>query len=198
MIAFFTHFVARFGYVAVAVLVMLEGFGIPLPGETAIVTAAAFAGNGALNIYGVVLAATIGAALGGTGGYWLGRWGGRGLMVRHGHWVRLSPERLATTEAYFARHGASTVFFARFVALLRIFGSLIAGVAHMPFLKFTIVNLAGGFFWSATFSALGFAFGRNLDMLDDYIAQFSIGVTVLVLVALLVYWWRRRRGSPKA
>jgi membrane protein DedA with SNARE-associated domain len=194
MIAFFADIVHRFGYFAVALFVMLEGFGIPLPGETAIVTAAAFAAGGSLNVYGVVLSATVGAVLGGSGGYWIGRIGGRGLLVRHGHWVRLTPERLVHAEEYFARHGAATVFFSRFLALLRIFGALIAGVAHMPFAKFSAVNLLGGLAWSATFSALGFVFGKNIDLLDDYIAEFSIAMTVIVAIAVFV-WWRRRRRT---
>jgi membrane protein DedA with SNARE-associated domain len=195
MIAFFTHVVHRYGYLAVAMFVTLEGFGVPLPGETAIVTAAAFAAGGTLNIYGVIIAATIGSVLGGSGGYWIGRIGGRGLLIRHGHWVRLSPERLASTESYFARHGAATVFLARFIALLRIFGALIAGVAHMPFPTFSVVNLAGGILWSATFATLGFVFGKNIDVLENYITEFTIAVTSIIVFALLVIWWRRSRRS---
>ena len=195
MLEFFTQFVERYGYFAVALLVTLEGFGIPLPGETAVVTAAAFAARGSLSIYGVIASATIGALLGGSGGYWIGRIGGRGLLVRHGHWVRLDAERLARTEKFFARHGVKTIFFARFVALLRIFGSLMAGVAHMPFPTFSMVNLAGGLAWAGTFGALGYLFGRNLQRLDDYLGEFTIAISVIVGIVLLVYWIRARRES---
>ena len=198
MLEFLTHFIERYGYFAVALLVTLEGFGLPLPGETAVVTAAAFAARGSLSVVGVVIATTLGAVLGGSGGYWVGRLGGRGLLVRHGHWVRLDAARLARTEAYFKDHGAKTVFFARFVALLRIFGSLLAGVAHMPFATFSAVNFAGGLLWAATFSALGFLFGKNLSRLDDYLGQFSIAVSVLVIGGYLVYRWRTRRKAADA
>jgi membrane protein DedA with SNARE-associated domain len=87
------------------------------------------------------------------------------------------------------------VFFARFVALLRIFGSLMAGVAHMPFLTFSAVNLAGGFVWAATFSVIGLVFGKNVSRLDDYIQQITIGVTVIVIGAIIVYWWREKQGG---
>ncbi len=192
MLEILTHFVERYGYVAVALLVTLEGIGLPLPGETAIVTAAAFAARGSLSALGVALAATLGTVLGGSAGYWVGRIGGRRLLVRHGHWIRLDAARLARTEKYFARHGVKTVFFARFVALLRIFGSLMAGVAHMPFPTFTAVNLAGGVLWAATFTVVGVVFGKNLSRLDDYIAEISIGLTVIVVVAVLIYLWRER------
>jgi membrane protein DedA with SNARE-associated domain len=193
MLEFLKHFIESYGYIAVALLVTLEGIGLPLPGETAIVTAAAFAASGSLSAVGVAIAATIGTVLGGSAGYWIGRIGGRRLLVRHGHWIRLDAERLARTETYFARYGAKTVFFARFVALLRIFGSLMAGVARMPFPTFSAVNLAGGFVWAATFSAMGLVFGKNLSKLDDYIQEISIAITVIVIAAIIVYWWRERQ-----
>ena len=191
MLEFLTHFIERYGYIAVALLVTLEGFGLPLPGETAVVTAAAFAARGSLSVVGVFIATTLGAVLGGSGGYWVGRLGGRGLLVRYGHLIRLDADRLARTEAYFQRHGAKTVFVARFIALLRIFGSLMAGVAHMPFPTFSIVNLAGGALWAATFSAVGYFFGKNLSLLDQYLGRISIGVLVLVIAGFLVYRSRR-------
>jgi membrane protein DedA with SNARE-associated domain len=193
MLEILTHLVERYGLFAVALLVTLEGIGLPLPGETAIVTAAAFAARGSLSAVGVAIAATIGSVLGGSAGYWIGRIGGRRLLVRHGHWIRLDAERLARTEKYFARHGTKTVFFARFVALLRIFGSLMAGVAHMPFPTFSVVNLAGGFVWAGTFSVIGLVFGKNLSRLDDYIQEISIAIAVIVIGAIIVYWWRERR-----
>jgi membrane protein DedA with SNARE-associated domain len=192
LLAFFSEFVSRFGYLAVAVFVTLEGLGLPLPGETAVVTAAAFASQGKLNVVGVVIAATIGSVLGGSGGYWLGRIGGRGLLVRYGHLIHLDADRLLRTEKYFERHGMKTVFFARFIALLRIFGSIFAGIAHMPFATFSIVNLLGGFIWAVTFSTLGYLFGKNLPLLDDYLFEVTVAVTVILVVAALVYWWRRR------
>jgi membrane protein DedA with SNARE-associated domain len=193
MLEILTHLIERYGLFGVALLVTLEGIGLPLPGETAIVTAAAFAARGSLSAVGVAIAATIGTVLGGSAGYWIGRIGGRRLLVRHGHWIRLDAERLARTEKYFARYGVKTVFFARFVALLRIFGSLMAGVAHMPFSTFSAVNLAGGFAWAATFSVIGLVFGKNLSKLDDYIEEISIAVTVIVIAAIIVYWWRAKQ-----
>ncbi|CAN5395512.1 DedA family protein [soil metagenome] len=190
MLEYLTHFVEQYGYFAVALLVTIEGFGVPLPGETAVVVAAAFAARGSLNIVGVVISTTIGTVLGGSGGYWIGRIGGRSLLVRYGHLLRLDAKRLARTEAYFARHGTKTVFFARFVALLRIFGSLMAGVAHMPFPTFSGVNFAGGLLWAVTFSALGFLFGKNLSKLDDYLGEVGLAMSALVVVGYLYYRWR--------
>ena len=194
MLEFLTNAVEQYGYFAVALIVTLEGFGLPLPGETAVVIAAAFAARGSLSGVGVAIAASIGAFLGGTGGYWIGRIGGRPLLVRYEHLIRLDAKRLARAEAYFARHGVKTIFLARFVALLRIFGSLFAGVAHMPFATFTVVNLAGGVLWAATFSALGYTFGKNLPLLEGWLTEISIAFSVVVVIGLLVYWIRNRRA----
>lgn len=194
MLEFLTNAVEQYGYFAVALIVTLEGFGLPLPGETAVVIAAAFAARGSLSGIGVAIAASIGAFLGGTGGYWIGRIGGRPLLVRYEHLIRLDAKRLARAEAYFARHGVKTIFLARFVALLRIFGSLFAGVAHMPFATFTVVNLAGGVLWAATFSALGYTFGKNLPLLEGWLTEISIAFSVVVVIGLLVYWIRNRRA----
>jgi membrane protein DedA with SNARE-associated domain len=195
MLHFFTRMVADYGYLAVVLIVAAEGFGIPLPGETAVVTAAAFAARGTLDVYGVAASATLGTFIGGTGGYWIGRRGGRRLLERHGHLIWLDAERLARTERYFTEHGTKTVFVARFVALLRIFGSLLAGVAHMPFATFTVVNLAGGALWAAAFSALGYLFGRNLARLEHRLGEVAIVISVLALGGLAVYLVRRRRAG---
>jgi membrane protein DedA with SNARE-associated domain len=192
MLELLTHVVEQYGYVAIAFVVTLEGFGIPLPGEAAVVIAAAFAAHGSLSAVGVAIAATIGSVLGGSGGYWIGRVGGRPLLERYEHLTHIDAGKLERAEAYFARHGVKTVFFARFVALLRIFGALFAGVARMPFPTFTLVNFAGGALWAATFSALGYTFGRNLPLLEERIREISIGLSVLVAIGL-VWLWRRNR-----
>ncbi|MDB4917477.1 MAG: hypothetical protein JWM95_5121 [Gemmatimonadetes bacterium] len=197
MLEFLQHAVERYGYFAIALIVTLEGFGLPLPGETAVVSAAAFASRGSMSVVGVAIAAAVGALLGGSGGYWIGRIGGRPLLLRYQHLIHIDGKRIARAEAYFKRHGVKTVFFARFIALLRIFGSLFAGVAHMPFVTFTLVNLAGGVLWAATFSALGYSFGRNLPLLEDWLGEISLALSVMVVIAI-VWFWRRNRTQQRA
>lgn len=187
---------ARYGYFFVALLVTIEGMGVPVPGEIALVTAAAFAAKGNLSIAGVIIAAFVGTLLGGTGGYWIGRTGGIAMVRRYGHWIHLSDAKLDRARRYFDDHGAKTVLVGRFFVLLRILASVLAGVVRMPFGLFTLYNALGGLAWAAAFGTLGYIFGGNLPLLNRYLGNATIAVAAAsaVLIAGAVYW--RRRGPP--
>src|SRR5215217_7504586 len=100
-----SQWVGTYGYVLVAVFLLVESAGVPIPGETALVTAAALAGRGTLSIVGVVIASAIGTILGGHTGYWIGVRGGSSFLGRHGRWVGLNEARLAKTNRFFEQHG---------------------------------------------------------------------------------------------
>jgi undecaprenyl-diphosphatase len=183
--------VASYGYVVLFVLVGLESLGIPVPGETALVTAAAWAALGHLSIYGVVATAVAAAILGDNGGYWIGRRGGIPLVRRYGRLIRLNESHLERAHAFFERHGPKTVFLGRFIALLRTWAAVLAGAARMPYGTFMLYNALGGVCWSVIFGTLGYVFGRNLPKLERYIGQASLAAALLVaLVVGLVLAWR--------
>src|SRR5438445_2259410 len=176
--------VASYGYVVLFFLVGVESLGIPLPGETAVVTAAAWAALGHLSIYAVVATAAAGAIIGDNGGYWIGRTGGVALVRRYGRFVHLSAAHLERARRFFERYGAKTVFFGRFIALLRSWAAVLAGVACMSYATFTFYNAAGGITWAVVFGALGYAFGRNLPLLEHYVAQLSLALVLLATLAI--------------
>lgn len=187
--------VGRYGYVAVAGIVTLEGIGLPVPGETILISAAALAARGELSLAGVVVAAFVGVVLGGSGGYWIGRWGGLALLRKHGKWLHVTPAQLDRAHGYFEKHGAWTVFIARFVALLRMLAGLLAGVGCMSFARYSAFNALGGLGWAVGFGAVGYAFGENLPMLERHIAWLSIALAVVVVLAGTgVYVHRRSRA----
>jgi membrane protein DedA with SNARE-associated domain len=132
MLPFLQQFLTTYGYLAVALGVMVERMGIPVPGETMLLLAAAYAGAGHLDVRGVIVAAALGAIVGDSIGYEIGRLGGRALLSRYGHRLHLKTRHLARAEAFFARHGDKTVFFGRFTAFLRTFSAFLAGVNRMP------------------------------------------------------------------
>ena len=188
------HLLATYGYLFLFLVIGIESFGVPLPGETALVTAAAYAASGRLHIVGVIAAAAAGAIFGDNAGYWLGREGGVALIHRFGKRVGLDDAKLARAHAFFERYGARTVFIGRFVALLRSWAAVLAGVACMPYRTFTLYNALGGVAWATLFGTLGYVFGRNLPRLERYIGQASIALVVLALagaVGLLAWRWYR-------
>jgi len=173
------HLLATYGYFAVLAVVGMESLGVPIPGETALVAGAILAGEGKLNIYGVIAAAAAGATLGGVCGYWIGRELGFPLVYRFGRYVRLDERRLKVGQYLFLRHGGKIVFFGRFVALLRAFASFLAGVNRYSWEKFFLFNAAGGIVWAAIFGTGGFLLGRAFE-------HYARPVGIAALVAAVI------------
>jgi len=178
------HLLETYGYVAVLVLVGLESLGVPLPGETALLTASAYAAAGHLSIAGVIAAAAVGAVLGDAGAYWIGRTGGLALVRRYGRLLRVDDAKLERAQKFFQRHGGKTVFLGRFVSLLRMLAALLAGVTRMPYGRFSAFNVTGGICWALLFGSLGYGFGRHLPRLEHAVGQ--AGALLVLLAALLV------------
>ncbi|HET9636336.1 MAG TPA: DedA family protein [Gemmatimonadaceae bacterium] len=197
----FTHHFVRllhtYTYPGVLSLVMLESLGIPLPGEIALVTAAAYAGVAHnVSISGVILMAAIGATVGGILGYWIGIKGGLPLLARYGGYVGVRRSHIAKAHSFFENNGAKTILFGRFVAVLRTWAAVIAGAACMSFKQFVAYNTLGSIVWSIVFGWLGYYFGRDLPLLERYISRASLGILVAVLVGIVAWLIiRRRRGS---
>ncbi|MHB1071312.1 MAG: bifunctional DedA family/phosphatase PAP2 family protein [Gemmatimonadaceae bacterium] len=189
--------IGTYGYLVLFLLVGIESFGVPLPGETALVTAAAYAASGRLHLGLVITAAAAGAIVGDSAGYWVGRKGGIALVRRYGGRVGLDDAKLDRAHAFFARYGTRTVFIGRFVALLRSWAAALAGAAAMPYHTFMLYNALGGITWAVVFGALGYAFGRNLPRLERYVGQVTLAIVLLAalgtVVLLAMRWFRKNR-----
>jgi len=147
-------------FLLVGGIILLESMGVPLPGEITLISASLLAATGAINIWGVAIAASIGAIVGDSIGYAIGRRGGRPLLEKFGRRFpkHFGPSHLARAERTFAKWGVWAVFFGRFVALLRILAGPLAGALRVPYRKFLIANAAGGIVWaSGTAFAIYFA-----------------------------------------
>ncbi len=191
MLDLISQWVAHYGYLLVALFLFVEAAGVPIPGETALVTAAALAGRGTLSIVGVVIAGFIGTAAGGHAGYWLGVRGGQGFVERHGKWMMITPTVVAKTRQFFEQHGAKTMLAARFIAFVRSFVGFFAGMSGMPMREFALYNAAGSVIWIATFTSIGFLFGRNLPRLVHFIGRVGLLAAIFIaLVAGVVFLWR--------
>lgn len=191
------------GYPAVTLFVMIECTGIPFPGETMLLFASFYAAiSHQLQIPVVIACAALGAILGDNFGYWVGRTGGRALALRFGRYIFLKPEHLERAEGFFKRHGDKTVFFGRFIAILRTWSAFLAGVNHMPWRTFLLYNAAGGIIWAIIYGLLGYFAGRffhdNFAQVESIARTLSWGGTIFVvtLIAALYIAFRllRRRA----
>ena len=157
--------VHHYGYLAVLFFVALESAGIPMPGETVLISAAIFAGAGALNIFLVIACAAIAAIVGDNAGYWVGREFGFPLIYKYGAALKLDEGRLKVGQYLFLRHGGKIVFFGRFVAVLRAFAAFLAGVNRLPWPRFLVFNALGGIVWATIFGTGGYFLGRAFESL---------------------------------
>jgi membrane protein DedA with SNARE-associated domain len=170
--------------------------GVPLPGETTLVAAALLASQGNLNIVFVIAAAATGAIIGDSVGYLIGRKAGRRLFERLGRRSHhFSDERIVKAEKYFHKYGVWTVFFGRFVALLRIFAGPMAGMLRMPYPQFLAANAAGGIVWSTTIGVVAYKVGGNADKIFGQVSVWALVVIAVVLVAAYAVYKLRRRGT---
>lgn len=169
------------GYPGIAAIVGLESAGLPLPGETTLLAASYLAATGHLSLPLVIGSAALGAIVGDSLGYFIGRRGGRRFLERYGKYVGITPEKLVRADGHFARHGAKTVFFGRFVALLRVLAGPLAGASRMPYRRFLAANVAGAVTWATTMGTLAFFFGKPVAAVLS-----SLGVWALVALAVFV------------
>ncbi len=183
-----------YGYWAVLLFVAVESVGIPVPGETMLLTAAIYAGvTHQLHIALVVAAAAAGAIVGDNVGYLIGREGGYRLLHRYGRYVRLDERRLRLGEYLFQRHGGTVVFCGRFVAVLRMWAAFLAGTHRMPWRPFLVYNAAGGIVWATLIGLGGYALGHNVQRVEGPVGIAMAVLALLVIAAGLVYL-RRNEG----
>lgn len=182
-----------FGYVAVAFFVMIESSGIPFPGETMLLLASFYVAattSTHLSLPFIIASAALGAIVGDNIGYTVGRTGGRAIVQRYGHYVGLKPEKLKHADKFFERHGNKTVFFGRFIAVLRAWAAFLAGVNHMRWSTFLLYNAAGGILWATIFGTLGYYAGRlfhnNFGKVQQFAGTISLAIGAVIIVVVLV------------
>ena len=159
-----TAVIAGYGTLAVFLVVMLESAGVPMPGETVLVSAAVYASTRrGLDIRLVVAAAAVAAVLGDNIGFWVGRTFGRHVVERIGPRIGLDARKQRLGQYLFKRYGGPIVFFGRFVALLRTYAALLAGINRLPPLTFLFWNAAGGVVWALVFGLGGYLLGQGIE-----------------------------------
>lgn len=191
--------IEQYGYLVVFFGVMLESIGVPLPGETILIVAGFLIHQGTLGLVPTIFIGVIGTIFGNQLGYWIGHKGGRPFVLRWGHYVGITTERLAQVEGFFARHGGKAVFLARFIPWLRAFGALAAGISHMSRGVFFFYNVLAGVVWASTSVTIGYVFGQSLNLVEAWIGSGYIALVLLLILTLILYlayrYSVRRRGN---
>jgi membrane protein DedA with SNARE-associated domain/membrane-associated phospholipid phosphatase len=190
MLTALSGLVSTYGYWLVFGLIVMESLGLPLPGETMLIVAGAYAATGHLSIAGVILAGFLGAIAGDVGGYWIGRSGGAALMAR----ILGSryEAHLQKGHAFFDHYGPSAVLFARFVPVIRIISADLAGIIKMRFGLFSLFDAIGGIAWATAMGGLGYVFGNNLPALDMLLQRLGLGMVTIIAFLALAVWVARQ------
>ena len=189
-------YLEHYSYWAILLLVMLEDFGIPVPGETILIAAAIFAGAGRLNVVVVGLVGFVAAVIGDNIGFAIGHFGGRALALRWGKYIFLTEERLDKAEYFFDHQGARIIIVARFIEGLRQANGIIAGITGMHWRRFLVFNAIGAALWVGTWVSLGYLAGNHISTIYHDVSRYSLYALialVVVLVAVIIRHVMRRR-----
>ncbi len=189
----------QYGYWAVFLGILLENLGIPLPGETVTIVGGFLAGSNELNYWLVLGNAIAGAVIGGICGYWIGRIGGWSFLQRVGSIFRISEQRLLKIKDTFSEKAGKAVFFGRFLALMRVFASPLAGIVEMPFGKFFLYNLAGAITWASAMVTLAFFAGKivPLEQLVTWAGEFAIAALLILVAVIVIPLWLEARQTKE-
>lgn len=195
------EFLREYGYAALFLVVLVENFGIPAPGQTLLIAAAVLAAQGKLNIAAVLADAALAATIGGCIGYWIGMKGGRRLVLRFGRYVRIGEPELARMEAGFSRYSNWFVTFARFFEVLRQLNGVVAGIAGMRLKYFLPANVAGALLWTGVWGLGSWRLGRHIkdyENLFDEAGSIAVLLFIAVLLVLLgFYFYHRWNKKPR-
>lgn len=186
--------VVHYGYWAVAIMLLLEGAGLPVPGETILLLASFLAySEHELQLPWVIVVGIAATTAGGEVGFAVGRYGGRPLVERYRNIFSIQAEIVARGDQLFERYGAVTVFLARFIFGMRVIAALLAGALRMPWRKFTVFNFLGATAWVGAICSAGYLFGGHWGRVVREVKRLDLAVLIVIILAALLVWWRKSR-----
>lgn len=191
-------FMHSYGYLGVGGLILMEDFGLLVPGETVLITAAYLASIQELNVFTLFFVALIAAILGDNIGFGIGKYGGQPLIDRFGKYIFLTPDRVKKAKAFFIRQGAKIIVVARFIDGLRQANGIIAGLSGIKFIKFLTYNIIGAALWVATWIAVGYYGGQQIGTFIKYDKYFSILAVILIVGFISYKVYKKQHKATKS
>jgi membrane protein DedA with SNARE-associated domain len=199
LVNFAVNVIGDLGLWGVALLMLPESACIPIPSEATMLFAGFNVAEGKFSLFGAVLVGCVANLVGSWIAYAVGFYGRVELLEKHGRWLHIKPSHLALTERWFERYGGWAVFFSRMLPVVRTFISLPAGVARMPFWKFSLLTLAGTVPWVLALTLIGKHVGANwVDWKDKlHYVDYAMALIIVATIAYFVLrWWRGRGDRP--
>lgn len=195
------QWVGDWGYWVVLLMTFLETsafVGLIVPGEVTLLIAGWFASRGILQMPWLLAAAWLGAILGDSAGYAIGRYGGVRFLRRFGRYFFFRERYLETSYRYFRDHGGKTVIFGRFVGIIRAFGPVVAGISRMPYGRFLAYDIVGAVLSSTLVLSLGYFFGESYKVISRWLGWGGVVIfTVIVAAVIVVKVIRKRRRQAR-
>jgi membrane protein DedA with SNARE-associated domain len=201
-----SHLVRTAGLPGIFVLMALGSACIPIPSEVVMLFAGFAVANPEqsashhhMTLVGIVLAGLAGTMVGSWAAYGVGRGGRIELLERHGNKLHMGPTQIARADRWFQRYGEPVVLFGRLIPLVRAFVSLPAGIAKMPFGRFSVLSLIGSIPWVLALAVAGKALGGDWNSARKYFEYVDYAILVLIAVGIVyAIIHRRRRADPAA
>ncbi len=185
----------KYGYLAVGGMLFFEDFGILVPGETVLLTAAFYAGFGQLNIIVIIVVGIIAAIIGDNVGFAIGNYGGRPLVEKYGKYVFLTKNRIHRAEEFFNKYGGRVVVISRFIDGLRQINGIIAGITEMKWLRFLLYNVIGATIWVLFWSLIGYFGGNHINFFSHFELLVTIALVVFVVGKFIIKFYKKRNIS---
>jgi membrane protein DedA with SNARE-associated domain len=192
------HVPANLGYAVLFGLILVESAGAPVPGETSLIAAGVLASAGNLSLPVVFVVAISAAIIGDNLGYLFGRKVGHRVLLAPGRWERQRRQFVDEGEHFFARHGGKTVFFGRWLPVLRFTAALLAGVNEMPWRRFFVFNALGAIGWVCTVGTAAYVLGSSASNLFEAIGFAGLLAVTLTIVGHIVWRRSQRNRTPAA
>ena len=190
-----TDFIDAVGVIGVFLLMLLESACIPVPSEAIMLFAGFSVSEGSMTLFGAVTAGVLGNVVGSWIAYAVGYYGRLELLDKN-RFIHINRKHLEWADSWFQRHGDVTVLVARCLPIIRTFISLPAGVARMPFWRFTVLTTIGCIPWVLMLTLIGRSVGDNWEEWRDKLHYLDYAV-IAIAIGGLIYWLIRRRRTPK-
>lgn len=185
-----------YGYAVVGIIIFLECMGIPVPGETSLIMGGVAASLGYLNLPAVIIVSMVAAVAGDNLVYLVGKKFGRRIIKRFEHFPIFHYRHIERVEKFFKKHGNKTVFIGRFIAVVRTYAAVFAGIFDMHYPTFFFYNLTGGITWAITFGVVGYAIGNNIPLLVKIVKDFNLFI-LLLAAGVIIYTVVRNKFKKK-